>query len=79
MRKTRPGMASTLAKDLKRSGRGRAMNRETAMRAKNIHHFSHHDGMKMVMRMEMLAKRTIRIERGINACWMVLSIKLIFP
>ena len=36
-------------------------------------------GMMMVMKMDMPAKRTIRMERGMRACWMVLSTKLILP
>ena len=79
MRRTSPGMARTLAKDRKRSWRGSAMKRETANKAKSTHHFSHQVGIKMVIKIEMLANRTIRIDRGMSACWMVLSIKLILP
>ncbi len=79
MRSTRPGMASTLAKERNRSWRGIAMNNAIANIAKSIHHFSHQEGMKMVMKMEMPDSRTIRMERGMSACWMVLSMKLILP
>ena len=72
-------MASTLAKERKRSWRGRAINRDIASRANSIHHFSHQDGMKIVIKMDMLTNNTIRIERGMSACWMVLSMKLILP
>ena len=49
IRNTRLGMASTLAKERNRSWRGIAMNSAIANMAKSIHHFSHQEGMKMVM------------------------------
>ena len=55
------------------------MKRDTANKAKSIHHFSHQMGIKMVIKIEMPANNTIRMERGMRACWMVLSTKLILP
>ena len=77
--RTNPGMASTFAKERKRSWRGKAMNRDTASRAKSAHHFSHQDGMEIVIKTDVPASNIIRMERGMSACWIVLSMKLILP
>lgn len=61
-------MAKTFAKDLKRNRWGRAIKSAIAKRANRIHHFSHQSGTNIVMRMEIAAIRTIKIERGIKAC-----------
>ena len=79
MRRTRAGMVSTLLSERKRISLGIATNSDSPNIPKVIHHFSHHDGIAIVMKIEMPANSTINIERGINACWMVLSTKLILP
>ena len=66
--KTKPGIAKTLAKELKRNGAGMAMNNDKAKMPKRIHHFSHQVGNNRVMKIEIPPNSTIRIERGIKAC-----------
>ena len=78
-RRTMPGIARTFLNDCKRNSFGIAMNMATANNPNNNHHFSHHSGMTKVIIIEMHAKRTIKIERGIRACCIVLSMKLILP
>jgi hypothetical protein len=72
-------MESTLLKERSRSWLGIAMNNDTDKMPNDIHHFSHHSGMMNVMKIEMPVSKTIKMERGIRACWMVLSTKLILP
>ena len=79
MRRTRPGTARTLPKERKRNGPGMAIKSDAPNIINKAHHFSHHDGIAIVMKMEMAANKTINMERGISACWIVLSMKLIFP
>ena len=79
MRRTKPGIVKTLENERKRISFGMATNNDKPNIANVIHHFSHHDGMAIVINMDMPVNNTIKIERGINACWMVLSTKLIFP
>ena len=79
MRKTRAGIVKTLEKERKRISFGMATNSDRPNTTNVIHHFSHHDGMTIVIKMEMAVNNTISIDLGINACWMVLSTKLIFP
>ena len=68
IRKTRAGIVRTLEKDRKRISLGIATNNDRPNTANVIHHFSHHDGMAIVMKMEMTVNNTIRIDLGINAC-----------
>ena len=79
MRKTRAGIVRTLEKERKRISLGIATNKDKPNTASVIHHFSHHDGMAIVMKMEMAVNNTISMDLGINACCIVLSTKLIFP
>ena len=80
MRRTSPGMASALPKsDAERSWGGRAMMRAMMRMAKSTHHLVHHTGTAMVIATEISASRTMRMERGISACWMVLSMKFRLP
>ena len=79
IRKTNAGIVSTFEKERKRISLGIATNNERPNIASVIHHFSHHDGMAIVMKMEIAVNKTISIDLGINACCMVLSTKLIFP
>lgn len=79
IRNTSPGRAMIFFKELKRSWEGSAMNRAMHSKPKRIHHLDAHTGKVRVMNAEMPANNTMRMERGINACWMVLSIKLILP
>ena len=78
-RRTRPGMTSTFLNDCVLNCFGIAMNSAIANNPKRIHHFSHHSGIVSVTKIEIPVNRTIRIERGINACWIVLSTKFILP
>ena len=68
IRKTRAGIVRTLEKDRKRISLGIATNNDSPNTASVIHHFSHHDGMAIVMKMEIAANNTISIDLGINAC-----------
>ena len=79
MRKTRAGIVRTFEKERKRISLGMDTNNDRPNIAKVIHHFSHHDGMAIVMKMEIAVNSTISIDLGIKACWIVLSTKLIFP
>ena len=79
MRSTSPGMVNTFMNDCFRSWLGMAMYKAMARMPNSIHHFSHHVGMSRVIKTETPPNRTINIERGMSACWMVLSIKLILP
>ena len=77
--KTNPGIAKTLLKERKRSCLGIAIYKDIANIPRSIHHFSHYTGMNNVMKIDIPPNNTIRIERGISACCMVLSMKFIFP
>ncbi len=79
IRSTKPGIVNTFENERKRISLGMATNNDKPNTASVIHHFSHHDGMAIVMKMDMPVNNTISIDLGINACWMVLSTKLIFP
>ena len=57
-------MAKTFAKELIRNGAGIAMNRDNARIPNRIHHFSHYEGINMVIITEIPANNTISIERG---------------
>ena len=72
-------MARIFLKELKRISLGMAMNKEKARIAKSTHHFSHQEGIKTVIKIEMPANKTMRIERGMRACCMVLSMKFRLP
>ena len=58
----------TLENERKRISLGMATNNDKPSTASVIHHFSHQDGMAIVMKMEMTVNNTIRIDLGINAC-----------
>ena len=62
------GIVRTLENERNRISLGMATNSDNPNMASVIHHFSHHDGMAIVMNMEMMASNTIRIDLGINAC-----------
>ena len=79
IRNTSPGRAMIFLNELKRSWEGSAMNSAMQSKPKRIHHLGTHTGKTSVMNTEMQPNNTIRIERGINACWMVLSMKLMLP
>ena len=79
MRKTRAGIVNTFERERKRISLGIATNNDRPNMASVIHHFSHHDGMAIVIKIEMAVNSTISIDLGIKACWIVLSTKLIFP
>ena len=79
IRNTKAGIVRTFEKERKRISLGIATNNDSPNTASVIHHFSHHDGMTIVMIIEMPVNNTISIDLGINACWMVLSTKLILP
>ena len=68
MRKTRAGIVRTLEKERKRISLGMATNNDRPNIANVIHHFSHHDGMAIVMKIEIAVNNTIRIDLGISAC-----------
>ena len=72
-------MVRAFLKELKRISFGMATNRDIANSPQRIHHFSHHVDIVIVMNIEIAVSNTMRIERGIKACWMVLSMKLILP
>ena len=55
------------------------MNRAMHSKPKRIHHLDAHTGKASVMNKEMPPNSTMRMERGIKACWMVLSMKLMLP
>ena len=50
-------MAKTFAKELIRNGAGIAINSDNARIPKRIHHFSHHEGISMVIITEMPANK----------------------
>ena len=68
IRKTNAGIVSTFEKERKRISLGIATNNERPNIASVIHHFSHHDGMAIVMKIEMPVNNTISIDLGIKAC-----------
>ena len=68
MRMTRAGIDNALEKERKRISLGMATNKDKPNTASVIHHFSHHDGMTIVMKMEIVVNNTISIDLGINAC-----------
>ena len=68
MRKTRVGIVNTFEKERKRISLGMATNNDSPNIASVIHHFSHHDGMAIVMKMEIAVNKTIRMDLGISAC-----------
>lgn len=68
MRKTRAGIVNTFEKERKRISLGMATNSDIPNTASVIHHFSHHDGMAIVIKMEMAVNNTISIDLGISAC-----------
>jgi hypothetical protein len=76
---TNPGIAKTLANERSRKGLGSATKRANANRPKSIHHFSHQNGNRIVINIDIPINNTINMDRGIRACWMVLSIKSILP
>lgn len=68
MRSTSVGIVSTLENERNRISLGMAKNSDSPNIASVIHHFSHHDGMAIVMKMEMAVNNTISIDLGISAC-----------
>lgn len=76
---TRPGIDNTLLKERRRNSLGIAIYKEIANIPRSAHHFSLHTGINIAMKIDIPPSNTIRIERGISACCIVLSIKLILP
>ena len=72
-------IVNTLENDRKRISLGIATKSDMPKMANVIHHFSHHSGITTVINIEMPVNKTIRMERGMSACWMVLSTKLTLP
>lgn len=79
MRSTSPGIVNTLENERNRISLGMATNNDRPNTASVINHFSLHTGMTIAMKIEIAVNNTINIDRGMSACWMVLSTKLILP